>query len=116
MAKPAQFEVWIADLNPQTGAEVGEIRPVLVIQGDYLNRNHSSTIILPITTKLNNHVSILRIRIQNGEGGLSQDSDIILDQIRAIDNARFVKKIGRLSEKLAQTVQTNLCHILEIDF
>lgn len=116
MAKPAQFEVWTADLSTQSGTEVGKIHPVLVIQGNYLNSSHSSTIILPITTKLNNRVSILRIRIQNGEAGLSQDSDIILDQIRAIDNARFVKKIGWLSENLAQTVQTNLCHILEIDF
>lgn len=89
-----QFEIWLADLNPQIGTESGKVRPVVIVQTNFLNEiNHPSTIICPITTKLNNESTILRIRINKGNCGLDQNSDIMIDQIRAIDNSRFVKKL-----------------------
>jgi len=41
-----QFEIWLADLNPNIGTEAGKTRPVLVIQTNLLNQiEHPSTII-----------------------------------------------------------------------
>ena len=81
-----QYEIWIADLNPQTGAETGKIRPVVILQTDILNEiGHPSTIICPITTNLQNS-QLLRLRLNSEVNQLDKISDILIDQIRAIDN------------------------------
>jgi mRNA interferase MazF len=95
--KIRKFHVYLADLNPRFGTEPGKIRPVVVIQTDLLNDEHPSTIICPITTNVIKESSILRIHLSGNESGLKKDSDILVDQIRAIDNRRFLKEIGSLS-------------------
>ena len=109
-----QFEIWLADLNPQIGTEAGKVRPVVVVQTNFLNEiGHPSTIICPITTKLNNESDILRIRINKGNCGLNENSDIMIDQIRAIDNSRFVKKIGFVSTEMRLKIQENIKNVLD---
>lgn len=109
-----QFEIWLADLNPQIGTESGKVRPVVIVQTNFLNEiNHPSTIICPITTKLNNESTILRIRINKGNCGLDQNSDIMIDQIRAIDNSRFVKKIGFLTSQMKIKIKENIINVLD---
>ncbi|HAY70305.1 MAG TPA: type II toxin-antitoxin system PemK/MazF family toxin, partial [Saprospirales bacterium] len=55
-----QFEIWIADLNPQIGTESGKTRPVLIVQTDLLNKiPHPSTIICPITRNVQKDTDIL---------------------------------------------------------
>lgn len=109
-----QYEIWLADLNPQIGTEAGKVRPVVIIQTNFLNEiSHPSTLICPITTKLNNESDILRIRINKGICGLSENSDIMIDQIRAIDNSRFVKKIGFVTNEMKLKIQENIKNILD---
>lgn len=109
-----QFEIWLADLNPQIGTESGKVRPVVIVQTNFLNEIiHPSTIICPITTKLNNESTILRIRINKGNCGLDQNSDIMIDQIRAIDNSRFVKKIGFLTSQMKIKIKENIINVLD---
>jgi mRNA interferase MazF len=95
--KIRKFHVYIADLNPRFGSEPGKIRPVVVLQTDLLNNEHPSTVICPITTNVIKESSLLRIHLSGNESGLRKDSDILVDQIRAIDNRRFLKEIGTLS-------------------
>ena len=95
----SKFHVYTADLNPRFGTEPEKIRPVVVIQTNLLNQEHPSTIICPITTRVKRQAKILRIHLKKGEAGLKKDSDIIVDQIRAIDNRRFQEHLGVLSEK-----------------
>jgi mRNA interferase MazF len=110
-----QYEIWLADLNPQIGTEPGKVRPVVIVQTNFLNEiEHPSTIICPITTKLNNESDILRIRINKGNCGLNENSDIMIDQIRAIDNSRFVKKIGILNNEMRLKIQENIKNVLDI--
>ena len=110
-----QYEIWLADLNPQIGTEPGKVRPVVIVQTNFLNEiEHPTTIICPITTKLNNESDILRIRINKGNCGLNENSDIMIDQIRAIDNSRFVKKIGFLSTEMILKIQENIKNVLDI--
>ena len=111
-----QFEIWIADLNPQIGTEPGKTRPVLVVQTNLLNKiPHPSTIVCPMTTHVKKDSEILRVHIKKGQAKLQQDSDIMIDQIRAIDNKRLIKRIGVLPGDLIQLVKENLSIVLEIE-
>jgi len=112
--KVKQFEIWIADLNPQFGTETGKTRPVLVIQTDLLNKHHPSTIICPITTNIKLEANILRVHLTKGLAKLKEDSDIMIDQIRAIDNRRLLKKVGVLNQEKIDVVRSNLSIILDI--
>jgi mRNA interferase MazF len=111
-----QFEIWIADLNPQIGTETGKTRPVLILQTNLLNKlPHPSTIICPITTNVKPNSDILRVHLKKGEANLAQDSDIMIDQIRAIDNKRLISKLGSLPTQLIQLVKENTMIVLDLD-
>jgi mRNA interferase MazF len=82
--------VWLADLNPQRGTEPGKTRPVLIIQNQaLLDAGHPSTLVIPLTTRLIEDASPLRLRL-SARDRLDRDSDLLIDQIRAIDNQRLV--------------------------
>jgi mRNA interferase MazF len=83
-------EIWLANLNPSRGTESGKTRPVLILQDQaLLDVYHPSTLIVPLTTHLIENAYPLRVRI-NAQDSLDKDSDILVDQIRAIDNKRLV--------------------------
>ena len=113
--KIKQFDIWTADLNPQLGTEPGKIRPVLIVQTDLLNSLHPSTIICPITTNVVKESDILRVHIKKGISNMQKSSDLMIDQIRAIDNKRFVQKIGELPKDIRKTVVENLKIILDLE-
>jgi len=111
-----QFEIWIADLNPQIGTEPGKTRPVLVIQTNLLNKiPHPSTIICPLTTNVQKDADILRVHIKKGVTKLRENCDILIDQIRAIDNKRLVNKVGDLPADLVDKVKENILIVLDLD-
>ncbi len=111
-----QFEIWIADLNPQIGTEPDKTRPVLVVQTNLLNKiPHPSTIVCPITTNVKKDSEILRVHIKKGLANLQQDCDIMIDQIRAIDNKRLIKKIGDLPTDLIDKIKENLIITLDLE-
>lgn len=84
-------EIWLANLNPTRGTEAGKYRPVLIIQNQaLLDISHPSTLIIPLTTQLTDNAEPLRIRISAKEG-LQKESDLMIDQIRAIDNKRLIE-------------------------
>ena len=112
--KIKQYEIWIADLNPRFGTETGKTRPVVIIQTDLLNRVHPSTIICPITTNVKLDAEILRVHLTKGSAKLKEDCDIMIDQIRAIDNKRLLKKIGELNLEQIELIKTNLTILLDI--
>jgi mRNA interferase MazF len=111
-----QFEIWIADLNPQIGTEPGKTRPVLIIQTNLLNKiPHPSTIVCPLTTNVKKTAEILRVHLKRGVGNLLQDCDVMIDQLRAIDNKRLIKKIGNLPTNLIELVKENIKILLDLD-
>ncbi|WHF51052.1 type II toxin-antitoxin system PemK/MazF family toxin [Chryseobacterium gotjawalense] len=110
-----QFEIWIADLNPQIGTETEKTRPVLVVQTNLLNEiEHTSTIICPITTKIKN-AELIRVFLDAKTTGVFEDCEIMIDQIRALDNTRFIKKIGMVSPQIIEEVKTGLKIVLDLD-
>jgi mRNA interferase MazF len=113
--KIKQFEIWIADLEPKRGTETGKVRPVLVVQTDLLNQIHPSTLVCPITTNVQKESDILRVNIKQGITGLKESSDIMIDQIRAIDNRRLLKKVGVLPSSLSARVKENIRIIFDLE-
>ena len=111
-----QFDIWLADLNPRLGTEPGKTRPVLVVQTNLLNKvSHPSTLICPITSSVSKNSELLRIHLQSGMANLRQECDILMDQFRAIDNRRLLKRIGTLPDTAIQTTRKNLRIVLDLD-
>ena len=111
-----QYEIWIADLNPQIGTEAGKTRPVLVVQTNLLNKiPHPSTIVCPITTNIQKESDILRVHLKKGMANLNENCDVMMDQIRAIDNKRLLKKVGNLPVDLINKIKENLAIVIDLD-
>jgi mRNA interferase MazF len=110
--KLKQFDIWLADLNPSRGTEPGKTRPVVIVQTDLLNETHLSTLICPITTNVKPEIELLRVHLKKGQ--LDKLSDILVDQVRAVDNSRFLKKIGQLTKDQKAKLKSNLRIVLDI--
>lgn len=112
---PERGEVWIADLNPRSGTEPGKACPVLIVQAQaLLDAGHPSTLVTPLTTRLVDEAEPLRIRIP-ATGGLRQDSDVLIDQLRAIDNLRLVRgPLAQLAGRQMATVGEALLEVLDL--
>jgi len=93
---PKQGEVWLFDPDPVKGTEIGKkIRPALILSCNLMNDGPSGlVIIVPITSK--NRGIATHIQIKPPDGGLSVESYIMCEQIRAISKERLVKKLGRV--------------------
>jgi mRNA interferase MazF len=100
-----KWNIYVADLNPRHKAEPGKIRPVVVVQTDLLNNTHPTTIICPISTNIQKETKLLRVHLKKGEAGLKELSDILIDQVRAIDNSRFYKHLGILEDSSIENLK-----------
>ena len=111
-----QYEIWIADLNPQIGTESGKTRPVLVVQTNLLNKiPHPLTVVCLITTNVQKDSDILRVHLKKGMANLHENCDVMIDQIRAIDNKRLIKKVGNLPVELIDNIKENISIIIDLD-
>ena len=109
-------EIWLANLEPGHGAEHGKTSPVLVVQSQaLLDADHPSTLVIPLTTKLAEDTEPLRIRVL-ASVGIDHESDMLIDQLRAIDNRRLVKApIGMLPAGTMKTVDEAVREVLDLD-
>lgn len=107
-------EIWLVNLNPvKKKNEMGKVRPVLVYQNDELNHSdYPTTIVIPLSTQLVDNAEPIRYRI-NKQEKLEEDSDIVITQIRAIDNDRFLEKLTSLKYKQMQKVKELLDEVLQ---
>lgn len=94
-------EIWLAQLDPTLGSEIKKTRPCVVISPDDMNAHLRTVIVAPMTT--GSRPARFRIALSfQGKQGL-----IVLDQIRTLDRARLVKRLGALrAPTLALTLQT----------
>lgn len=108
-----QGEIWLANLNPGRGTEPGKIRPVLILQNQaLLDAQHPSTLIIPLTTNLIDDAEPLRLRIAAQER-MEQDSDLLVDQLRAIDNKRLIDgPLVKLGDDLLRRVFQAVAEVL----
>lgn len=105
-----QYEIWLANMNPSKGTEVGKVRPVVIVQTDLLNEFHPSIIVCPLTTNVNREIKLLRVYV--GKKYLEAESDLLVDQLTAIDKKRLIKKLGKLNETQIEKLRENLRIVL----
>lgn len=112
---PDRGEIWLANLAPRRGTEPGKTRPVLIVQSQaLLDANHPSTLVIPLTTNLVEDAEPLRIRIP-AVGKLRRDSELLVDQLRAIDNRRLIQgPMTRLSASLMGKVEQAIREVLDL--
>jgi mRNA interferase MazF len=106
-------EIWLVNLNPSKKQnEIGKIRPALIFQNDELNgSDYQTTIILPLTTSLIDDAKPLRYRV-NSRDNLKKDSDILIANIRVIDNVRLIEKISYLNKDEMKEIKELLDEVL----
>ncbi|MEK6982452.1 MAG: type II toxin-antitoxin system PemK/MazF family toxin [Candidatus Micrarchaeota archaeon] len=105
-----------ADLEPVKGSEQGKIRPCLVIQNDIGNSFSTTTIIAPLTSRIENEDYPFVVFVKAGEGGLPKDSLVLLNQIRTISmENRILDKLGSLSNETMKKVDNALKVSLSLD-
>ena len=109
-----QWHIYSANLNPGYGTEAGKTRPVLVIQSNILNNLSTSTIVIPITSKILKMVADpIRLNIKIENTGLIKPSALLIDQMRAIDNSRFKEYIGKIDEIQIPNIKQFILEILD---
>lgn len=110
-----QFDIFLADLSPGFGTEPSKKIPVVIVQNNFIIREgHESTVVCLLATKLTSGTKILRIRVPASQSNLIQDSEILMDQVRAIDNKRLIRYVGSLDEKTALQVKKSLGIVLDL--
>jgi mRNA interferase MazF len=112
---PNRGEIWLADLGPRRGTEPGKSRPVLLIQSQaLLDAGHPSTLVIPLTTSLAPDAEPLRIRV-TASGRLPRELDLLIDQLRAIDNRRLVQgPLIRLPDALMAKIGQAVLEVLDL--
>ncbi|MEX0967725.1 MAG: type II toxin-antitoxin system PemK/MazF family toxin [Bacteroidia bacterium] len=86
-----RFEVHLVSSDPAEGSEIKKTRPCLILSPDEMNNTLRTVMVAPMTTTLRNFPSRVRTTFQGTQG------DIALDQIRAVDKKRLVKKLGSIT-------------------
>jgi mRNA interferase MazF len=97
-----RFNIFLVQLDPTTGAETAKTRPCVVVSPDELNRAIATVIIAPMTTVRRGWPTRIKVTFQNKTG------EIALDQVRAVDKSRLVKRLGKLDAATADAVLDTL--------
>jgi mRNA interferase MazF len=87
-----RFDVHLVNLDPTLGSEIQKTRPCLIISPDEMNRHIETIIIAPMTTKGRDYPTRVACTFEG------KDGQIVLDQIRTVDKARLVKRLGKITE------------------
>jgi mRNA interferase MazF len=97
MALVRRGDLFLARLDPIVGSEQAGMRPVLVVQSDLANRYFRTILSAPVSASLKAHQRAFTVLLNPGEGGLPRRSAVLVFQIRTLDRARFIERIGGLS-------------------
>ncbi|HEV8412285.1 MAG TPA: type II toxin-antitoxin system PemK/MazF family toxin [Bryobacteraceae bacterium] len=90
-----RFEVYLVGLDPTVGSEIRKTRPCVVISPDEMNRHIRTVIVAPMSSQGQPYPTRVPCRFQSKSG------QIVLDQIRTVDQSRLIKRLGKLSDTQA---------------
>ena len=104
-----EYHVYFVNLDPTIGFEIKKARPCVVLSPNDMNSILGTVIIAPMTTTLRGYPSRVEIRFNN------KNSEICLDQLRAVDESRFSKEsLGRLKQNEIETVKDVISEIFKL--
>ncbi len=93
-----RFQVYLVNLDPTVGREIRKTRPCLIVSPDEMNHHIRTVIVAPMTTKGQPYPTRVACRFQGKNG------QVVLDQIRTVDRARLIRRMGRLDSRTAARV------------
>jgi mRNA interferase MazF len=96
VSEPRRGEVYWVQLDPTVGTEIAKTRPAVVISNDVGNQYSERVIVAPTTSRHTERVYPFEVHVPAGEGGLPQESKVLLDQIRSVDKRRLGRRLGTL--------------------
>lgn len=102
MTFPRQDEVWLVSLDPTEGSEIQKTRPCLIVSPNEANEYLRTVIIAPMTSTVRPYPTRVAITFRGKRG------QVALDQIRAVDRQRLVRKLGVAPAQAAQAVSALL--------
>jgi len=101
-----QYEIYLINLDPTVGHEIKKTRPCVVLSPDEMNRNISTVIIAPMTTKSRDYPTRVSLTFQRRSGW------IVVDQIRTVDRIRLVKRLGKLDSRTIEQLKSTISEML----
>ena len=102
VSHPRVDEVWLVSLDPTEGREIKKTRPCLVVSPDEMNQGLQTLIIAPMTTTFRAYPTRVKIAFQEKEG------QVALDQLRAVDRRRLIRRVGKAPLATAEAVSSVL--------
>ncbi len=98
-------DIWLVNLDPTVGSEIKKSRPCVIVSPEELNNNLRTVMVAPMTSK--GFAAPFRVPVTHaGKKGV-----IVLDQMRAVDKVRLVKRLGSVS---AKTLTATLATLQEV--
>lgn len=94
----SRSEVYLVNLDPTVGSEIKKTRPCLVVSPDEMNHSIRTVIVAPLTSRGRLYPTRVPCRFQGTEGL------VVLDQIRTVDSARLVKRLGTIEPETMMAV------------
>ncbi|MAG16180.1 PemK family transcriptional regulator [Candidatus Woesearchaeota archaeon] len=104
MAEVKRGDIWLVNLDPTIGHEIKKSRPGVIIQNDLGNKYSQVTIVAPVTSQKTEKVYPFEVLLMNRISGLDKSSKVLLNQIRAIDKKRLVKRLGKVDEEILNRI------------
>ena len=99
---PARDEVWLVSVDPTVGSEIQKTRPCVVVSPDEMNRHLRTVIVAPMTSAERPYPTRVPVMFQGKRG------QVALDQIRAANRQRLIRKLGSISSKTSLAVSSRL--------
>lgn len=93
-----RYDVHLMSLDPTQGSEIAKTRPCAIVSPDEMNRHIRTVIVAPMTSRRRDYPTRVDVTFQRRNG------QVVLDQIRTVDKARLVRRVGRLPEATARQV------------
>ncbi len=100
-----RFDVFLVNLDPTVGHEIQKTRPAVIISPDEMNEYISTVIIAPMTTRSHAYPTRIPCTFEGKEGW------VVLDQIRTVDKARLVSRLGEMEEEAREGILVGLAAI-----
>ena len=91
-----QFDVWMIQLNPTLGTEIQKARPCLIVSPTAANNFLQRAVVVPLTSQHRNLPTRISCQFQK------RQVQLVIDQLRAVDGQRFLKRLGSIDKKTAK--------------
>jgi len=100
-------DVFLVNLDPVVGSEIGKTRPAIVLQNELANQTSSTVTVVPISSNTK-RVFPFQVLLAAGEGGLERESKALCEQIRTLSRRRLLQQLGSLPAERLEEIRTAL--------